>query len=86
MEAGDRGVDLDPVAGGEDHRLADVRLADQAVEDAGQVGRRPPRAAPAWPPGGAVGRADNEQFHEPTASDCRRPRLPGDGRLPVDPP
>ncbi len=35
VEAGDRRVDLDPVAGGEHHGLADVRLGDQLVQQAG---------------------------------------------------
>ena len=48
VEAGDRGVDLGAVAGGQDHRLVDVLAGQQLVAE---LGRRPPRPGPARPGG-----------------------------------
>src|SRR5690606_25514598 len=68
VEGGHRGVDLHPVAGGQQDRLADVRLGEQFPEDPGCLGggRGQPLQQRHW--GGAVGHSDDEQVHVATTS------------------
>jgi hypothetical protein len=68
VEAADRRVDLHPVAGGQHHGLADVRLADQLGEEPGHRLLGDGEAFQGADVRGAVGRTDAEQVHDPTAS------------------
>ena len=76
VERGHRGVDLDPVAGGQDDRLGHVRVADQPGQQRGSLVSRDGQPLQQLHRGGVVGHADDEQVHRGTASSAQ-PRAPG---------
>jgi hypothetical protein len=67
VEAGDGGVDLHPVAGGQDHGFPHVGLCEQPAKRAGQVGGSDRKPLQESDRGGAVRRTDDEEIHVPTA-------------------
>ena len=63
------GVDLHPIAGGQDHRLADVRLAQQIGQQIRDVGRGGGEALEKRDVRGPVRHTDDQQVHVATASE-----------------
>jgi hypothetical protein len=63
VEAGHACVDLHPVAGGEDYRLADVRLFEHGAQQRRCVRRRHRDAVQQIGRGGTVRDADDQRTH-----------------------